>query len=368
VKVAFRPDRATTMLLNLSSNDYLGLSRDPAVKRAAMDAVEKYGIGTTAGRPSARTTELHDLLEAKLAQFKLVPAVVALQSGFAAVMSAVSALAGPDDLVVFDESDHPSTLDGIRLAGCAHATFRHRDPDHLESVLRDARAGGRRYGRVLVATDAVFGLDGEIAPLPAICDVAERHGADVMIDDAHALGILGSAGRGAVDHFGLGERVRVQVGSLSKAIGALGGYVTGRDDVRELLLLRAHQVLYSTLQSPPIVAGCIAAIDLLERDAARRDRLWENTRRFKTELRRLGFDTGQSETPITPIYLGDAERTTGASAMLRDRGILVAALTPPTVPLGRARLRTIMGSQHTAADLDRALAALEQVGHELGAI
>lgn len=362
------PSEDVPIAVNLSSNDYLGLSRHPALKRAAVKAITQFGVGSGAGRPAAQSVELHERLEERLAAFKRVPAALTLQSGFAAVMTAIASTCEPQDLVISDEMNHPSTADGVRLAGSEHWTYTHCDVDRLEHLLSRARGNGRRYGHIVVATDAVFGTDGEIAPLVKICDLAERYGATVMVDEAHALGVLGEGGRGAVDQYGLASRVHIQVGTLSKAIGALGGYIAGDRSLREGLLLNSKQVRYSTLQSPPVVAACIAAIDLLEREPARVTRLQKIATSFRERLRRFGFDTGASETAITPIYLGVADRALLFSSRLRAHGVLAAPIMPPSVPVGTARLRTIVSSEHTEQQLDLALGAIESVGRELGVI
>jgi glycine C-acetyltransferase len=315
--------------------------------------------------------QLHEELERRLATFKRTEAVLTFQSGFAANSGVIPTLTGEDDLIVSDELNHASIIDGVRLSRASRAVFPHRDVDGLESVLRDARAkGGPRgaFRHILVITDGVFSMDGDIAPLPGICEVAERYDAAVMVDDAHASGVLGRNGRGTVDHFGLHGRVHIQVGTLSKAVGVLGGYVAGRQHLRDYLVQRSRPFLFSTSHPPAVVAACLAAIEVLEQEPERIERLWNNARFFKDGLGRLGFDTGTSETPIIPIIVGDSERAGRMSNRLLELGVFAPAVVYPTVALDRARIRTIVTSEHSQDQLHRCLEAFETVGLELGVI
>ena len=296
-------------VISLSSNNYLGLTTHPRLVAAAERAVRELGVGTGAVRTIAGAPELLEELERRLAAFKHVEAVLTLQSGLTANAGTIPAITGESDLIVSDELNHASIIDGVRLSKAERAVFAHRDVDALETVLRAARhKGGARgpYRHILVITDGVFSMDGDIAPLPGICDAAERYGAAVFVDDAHASGVLGRNGRGTIDHFGLHGRVDIQVGTLSKAIGVQGGYIAGRNHLKEYLVQRCRPLLFSTSQPPAVAAACIAAIDVLEDEPERIERLWENTRFFKGALRDLGFDTGVSETPITPVMAGEA--------------------------------------------------------------
>jgi glycine C-acetyltransferase len=298
-------------VISLSSNNYLGLATHPHLVEAALAAVRELGVGSGAVRTIAGTMALHELLEQRLASFKHTEAVLTFQSGFTANSGVIPTITDERDLIVSDELNHASIIDGVRLAKAARAVFPHKDVDGLEQVLREARATGGPAGaylHILVITDGVFSMDGDIAPLPGICEVAERYGAAVMVDDAHASGVLGRNGRGTVDHFDLHGRVDIQVGTLSKAIGVLGGYVAGRQALRDVLIQRARPFLFSTSHPPAVAAACVAALDVLEQEPERIERLWANTRFFKAGLTELGFDTGISETPITPVIVGDSPR------------------------------------------------------------
>src|SRR5512141_959798 len=298
-------------VISLSSNNYLGLTTHPRLVEAALKAVRELGVGTGAVRTIAGATELIEELELRLAQFKHVEAVLTLQSGLTSNSGTVPAITGEGDLIVSDELNHASIIDGVRLSRAERTVFPHRDVDGLEKVLREARAKGGAngpYKTILVITDGVFSMDGDIAPLPGICDAADRYEAAVMVDDAHASGVLGRNGRGTIDHFDMHGRVDVQVGTLSKAVGVMGGYIAGRQHLKDFLTQRCRPLLFSTSQPPPIAAACIAAFDVLEQEPERIECLWENTRFFKKGLRELGFNTGMSETPITPIMCGEARR------------------------------------------------------------
>ena len=360
-------------VISLSSNDYLGLSHHPRMKRAAIAAVEQYGAGSGAVRTIAGTMTLHEALEADLAVFKHTEAVLTFQSGFAANTGAIPTITGETDLIVSDELNHASIIDGMRLSKAPRRVYRHADVDSLREILADATQQGRDghgapYRLILVVTDGVFSMDGDIAPLPGIVAAAEAFGAAVMVDDAHASGVLGADGRGSVNHFGLDGRVAVQVGTLSKAVGVLGGYVAGSQALRDILVQRSRPFLFSTSHPPAVAAACREAIAIMTQEPEIFERLWANTRRFKAELTRLGFDTGSSETPITPVMLGDAETTIRFSGRLFEEGVFGTSVVFPTVALDRARIRTIVTAAHTDDMLDRAVAAFDRVGRELGVI
>jgi glycine C-acetyltransferase len=351
-------------VLNLSSNNYLGLTTHPRLKKAMIEATEQWGAGSGAVRTIAGTMTIHEELERRLAEFKHTQASLVLQSGFTANLGVLQSLVKEGDVIISDELNHASIIDGIRLSKAERSIFKHRDVDDLERHLekhRDKRVK-------LVVTDGVFSMDGDIAPLPAIVERAERFGALVMVDDAHASGVLGENGRGSVNHFGLEGRVDLQMGTLSKAIGVLGGYVAGAQVVRDFLIHRARPFLFSTSHPPGVAAACIAAIDVLLAEPERIDRLWKNTARFKEGLKRLGFDTGASETPITPVMVGKGAAAMELSDRLFKLGVFAQGIGFPTVPEGRARIRTIVTSVHTDAQLDRALEAFAKGGKELGLI
>ena len=360
-------------LISLSSNDYLGLTHHPRLRAAALQAVEQFGVGSGAVRTIAGTMRLHEELEAELARFKGVAAVLTFQSGFAANTGVIPTITGEADLIVGDALNHASIIDGMRLSKAPRVIYPHADVAALREILAKARAEGRADGGgphrlILVVTDGVFSMDGDIAPLPGIVEAAEAHGAAVMVDDAHASGVLGRNGRGTVDHFGLHGRVAIQVGTLSKAVGVLGGYVAGSRELREILTQRARPFLFSTSHPPADAAACLAAIRVLEEEPELIERLWTNARRFKAELRRLGFDTGASETPITPVMMGDAATAQRFSDRLMDEGVFAQPIVYPTVAADKARIRTIVTAAHTDELLDMALAAFDRVGHELGLI
>jgi len=351
-------------VLNLSSNNYLGLTTHPRLKRAMITATEEWGAGSGAVRTIAGTMTIHEELERRLAEFKHTEASLVFQSGFTANLGVLQSLVKEGDVIISDELNHASIIDGIRLSKAERSIFKHRDMDDLERHLekhRDKRVK-------LVVTDGVFSMDGDIAPLPAIVERAERFQALVMVDDAHASGVLGKNGRGSVNHFGLDGRVDLQMGTLSKAIGVLGGYVAGAQPVRDFLIHRARPFLFSTSHPPGVAAACIAAIDVLIAEPERIDQLWKNTKRFKDGLKRLGFETGASETPITPVIVGKGAVAMQLSDRLFSLGVFAQGIGYPTVPEGRARIRTIVTSGHSDAQLDRALDAFETGGRELGVI
>ena len=351
-------------VISLSSNNYLGLTTHPRLVDAAANAVRDLGVGTGAVRTIAGATELIEDLERRLADFKHVEAVLTLQSGLTANSGTIPAITTDKDLIVSDELNHASIIDGVRLSKAARAVFPHRDVDGLEKVLREARAE-RKYEHILVITDGVFSMDGDIAPLAGICEVAERYEAAVMVDDAHASGVLGHNGRGTVDHFDLHGRVDIQVGTLSKAIGVMGGYIAGRQHLKDYLIQRCRTLLFSTSQPPAVAAACIAALDVLETEPERIERLWDNTRFFKAALQELGFDTGISETPITPVIAGDEAKAQQLAKRLFDLGVFATSVVFPTVARGKARVRTIVTSEHTRDDLQACIDAFATAGREL---
>ena len=358
--------------ISLSSNDYLGLTHHPRLREAALAAVRDFGVGSGAVRTIAGTMTLHEDLEAALARFKQTEAVLTFQSGFTANTGVIPTVTDERDLIVSDALNHASIIDGMRLSKAPRVIYPHRDVEALRGLLAEARRKGRPDGLphrlILVVTDGVFSMDGDIAPLPAIVEAAEEHGAAVFVDDAHASGVLGRNGRGTVDHFGLHGRVAIQVGTLSKAVGVLGGYVAGSQALRDMLIQRARPFLFSTSHPPAVAAACREAIRVLEEEPELIDWLWANTRRFKAELIRLGFDTGVSETPITPVMMGDAATAGRFSDRLLEEGVFVQPVVYPTVAIDKARLRTIVTAAHTDEMLDRVLASFDLVGHELGLI
>jgi glycine C-acetyltransferase len=354
-------------VLNFCSNNYLGLANHPHLVAAGHAALDRYGVGPGAVRTIAGTMALHDQLEERLALFKGVPAAISLQSGFAANLGTIAALVGEGDAVISDELNHASIVDGVRLTRAARSIYRHADPADLDRAITEARAAGAR--RVLVITDGVFSMDGDIAPLDAVVAVAEPREAMVMVDDAHGEGVLGRGGRGIVDHFGLHGRVDVEVGTMSKAFGVMGGYVAGSADLVEWLRQRARPFLFSSAATPADVAACLAAVDLLEASTELVDRLWDNARRFKEMMAGAGFDIGMSATPITPVMLGEAALAQEVSRRLFDQeAVFAQAIGFPTVPRGRARIRVMVSAAHTADDLERGAAAFARVGRGLGVV
>ncbi len=355
-------------VINLASNNYLGLTTHPKLREASLEGTKKYGVGSGAVRTIAGTMKIHMELEEKIARFKNVEACVVFQSGFTANAGTVSAILGKGDFIISDQLNHASIIDGARLSRANIKVFRHKDVSEAEELLKEVEG---EPGRKLLITDGVFSMDGDIGPLPALCDLAEKYGAIMMVDDAHASGVLGRNGRGTIDHFAVHGRVDVQVGTLSKAIGALGGYVCGSKDLIDFLHHRARPFLFSTSHPPSVAATCIAAFEVLEQEPERIERLWENTRYWKKELGGLGFDIGgkttpASETPITPIIIGDGKLTMDFSRELYKDGVFGTGITFPTVPEGKARIRTIMTATHTRDELDRALEVLKRVGKRMG--
>jgi glycine C-acetyltransferase len=357
-------------VISLASNNYLGLNTHPRLLEAAEAANRAFGAGSGAVRTISGTMTLHEELEAALADFKHVEAVLTFQSGFTCNTGVIPVVAAEPDLIVSDQLNHASIIDGMRLSKAPRVVYRHKDVEHLRELLatarREGRADGQPYRSILVVTDGVFSMDGDIAPLPAIVEAAEAFDAAVFVDDAHASGVLGRNGRGTVDHFDLHGRVAIQVGTLSKAIGVLGGYVAGPLVLREMLIQRGRPFLFSTSHPPAVAAACLAAIRVLEEEPELIERLWANTRRFKAGLRSLGFDTGVSETPITPVLVGDAATAIRFADRLLEEGVWATSVVYPTVPLDGARLRTIVTAAHGDDELDACLDAFGRVGRELG--
>jgi glycine C-acetyltransferase len=349
-------------VINLASNNYLGLADHPKLVEAAVEAAKKYGAGSGAVRTISGTMSLHMELERRIAEFKKVEACVVFQSGFAANAGTVSAILGPDDHIISDALNHASIIDGCRLSRAKIHVFPHKDTGAAEKIAQELSG---KPGHKLLITDGVFSMDGDIGPLPALVQIAERHGAIMMIDDAHSSGVLGRNGRGTVDHFGLHGRVDIQVGTLSKAIGVLGGYVCGSRDLIEFLYHRARPFLFSTSHPPSVAASCIAAFDILENEPERIESLWSNTRYFKAALSGAGFNTGESETPITPVMVGEAKAAHEFSRRLFENGLFATGIGFPTVPEGKARIRTIVTATHTREMLDRALEILTRVARQM---
>jgi glycine C-acetyltransferase len=354
-------------VINLASNNYLGLTTHPRLREAALDATRKYGVGSGAVRTIAGTMKIHMELEEKIARFKNVEACVVFQSGFTANAGTVSAILGKEDFIISDQLNHASIIDGARLSRAKILVFEHKNIADAEAKLASVKD---QPGRKLLITDGVFSMDGDIGAIPALCDLAEKYGAIMMVDDAHASGVLGRNGRGTIDHFNVHGRVDIQVGTLSKAIGALGGYVCGTRELIDFLYHRARPFLFSTSHPPSVAATCIAAFEVLEQEPERIDKLWENTRFFKKELGLLGFDIGgkntpASETPITPIIIGDGKLTMDFSRELFKEGVFATGIAYPTVPEGKARIRTIMTATHTKEELEQALEVLENVGRRM---
>ena len=352
-------------VINLSSNNYLGLTTHRALRRAAIAAIRRGGVGAGAVRTIAGTMRPHVELEAQIARFKGTPACVVFQSGFTANAGTVAAILGKDDLILSDELNHASIIDGCRLSKATIKVFKHRDAADCERLCRETQDWP---GHKLLITDGVFSMDGDIAPLPQLCDLAEKYSCIMMVDDAHSSGVLGRGGRGTVDHLGCTGRVDIQVGTLSKAIGAMGGYVCGSHDLIEFLHNRARPFLYSTGHPPAVIAASQAAFTLLDSPEGERliAKLWANTKFFQKRLQGLGFSIGATQTPITPIHVGDAAKAFEFSRRLFDAGVFAPAVGPPTVPEGKARLRAIVTATHRREDLTRACETMSEVAHSLG--
>jgi glycine C-acetyltransferase len=353
-------------VISLSSNNYLGLNTHPRLVEAASRAALEWGAGTGAVRTIAGTQTLHEELEARLAAFKRTEAALTFQSGYAVNVGVIGSMLEQGDCVVSDKLNHASIIDGIRLTKADRILYEHVDADDAERALSEARAKG--YRRVLLVTDGVFSMDGDIAPLPDLVERAEQYGAAVMVDDAHATGVLGANGRGTTDHFGLHGRVALNIGTLSKAVGVVGGYVAASQTVRDHLIHKSRPFLFSSSHPPAVVAACIAAVDVLEQEPNLIEQLWSNTRHFKSGLRELGFDIGRSETPITPVMCGESPVAMQLSDLLLERGVFAQGIGFPTVARGQARVRTIVSATHTHEQLDRALLAFEEAGTRMGLI
>ncbi len=352
-------------VLNLCSNNYLGFCNDPVLKEAAKRAIDEYGVGPGAVRTIAGTMKLHLELERKLAEFKGAEAVVSFQSGFCANLATIPALVGRDDVIFSDELNHASIIDGCRLSRAEIIRYAHCDVDDLKAKLQEHR---HKFRRALIVTDGVFSMDGDIAPLPEIVKLAREYDAFVMVDDAHGEGVLGKGGRGITDHFGLHSEVDIEVGTLSKAFGVVGGYVAGSYELCEYLRQRGRPFLFSSAVTPADVAACIAAVDILLQSEDRVQKLWENACYFQNGLKSLGFDIGKTQTPITPVMLGEAPLAQEFSKRLFEEGIFAQAIGYPTVPRGAARIRVMISAVHTKEDLDFALEKFAKVGRELGVI
>ena len=352
-------------VLNFCSNNYLGLANHPRIKAAAKEAIDKMGVGPGAVRTIAGTMDLHVQLDERLAKFKGVESAITFQSGFTANLGTIPALVGKEDAIFSDELNHASIIDGCRLSGAKIIRYNHTDPKHLEDQLKAHR---HEYRRAMVITDGVFSMDGDIAPLDKIYAVTQNYGVVLMVDDAHGEGVMGKGGRGIVDHFDLNGKVDVEIGTLSKAFGVVGGVAAGDPKVVEWLHQRGRPFLFSSAMTVPDVAACLAAVDLLEESTELVDRLWSNTELFKTEMRNLGFDTGKSVTPITPVMLGEAQLAQEFSRALYQEGVFGMAIGFPTVPRGTARIRVMISAAHSKDDLEQGLAAFEKVGKSLGVI
>lgn len=348
-------------IINLSSNNYLGLANHPAVREAAIAAVRQWGAGAGAVRPIVGTMRLHMELEERLAAFKHVEAALVFQSGFTANAGVIPTITDADDIIITDELNHASIIDGVRLSRAARKIYRHCDMNALEQALREAAGAKKR----LIITDGVFSMDGDVAPLREIVVLAQQYDAAVMVDDAHGSGVLGG-GRGTAYHFGMHESIDIQLGTLSKAVGVMGGYIAGSRRLIDWLVQRARPFLFSTAHPPAVTGAVIAAIGLMESNPDLNMRLWENARYWKAGLQRLGYDTGVSETPITPVMIGDEGKAQSLQRGLLEEGVMALAIVFPTVARGKARIRTMPGAMHTRQDLDDALAAFEKVGRRLG--
>ena len=350
-------------VINLASNNYLGLTTHPKLREAAIQAVKDFGVGSGAVRTISGTMRIHMQLEERIAAFKNVEACVVFQSGFAANAGTVAAILGPDDHIISDELNHASIIDGCRLSRAKIHVFPHKDVAAAEKILASL---DNVPGPKLLVSDGVFSMDGDIGALPGLVEAAEKHGAIMMVDDAHSSGVLGRNGRGTIDHFGLHGRVQVQVGTLSKAIGVLGGYVCGSRDLIDFLYHRARPFLFSTSHPPAVAAACLAAFDVLEQEPQRMENLWKKTRYFKQGLTSAGFNTGISETPITPVIVGEARVAHELSRELFAAGVLATGIGFPTVAKGKARVRTIVTATHTKPELDQALEVFQKVGKKMG--
>ncbi len=354
-------------VINLASNNYLALANHPALRSAARDAIDQYGVGTAAVRPIIGTMTIHEELERRLARFKGTEAALVFQSGFTVnVACCQSLMDSEEDFLVSDELNHASIIDGARLAKASRKIYPHKDMKALKAMLESPRS--REARRRLIATDGVFSMDGDVAPLSEIADLAERYEAMVMVDDAHASGVMGRNGRGTPDHFGVSSRIHVQIGTLSKAVAAVGGYVAGSKSLISYLTATGRPFIFSSSHPPSVLATCLKALDLLESEPERIERLWARARYFKEGLQKLGFDTGMSETPITPVMVGDTAKAQKFSARLFEEGVFALAITYPIVARGKERLRTIVTAGHEEKELDKALEKFRLVGREIGVL
>jgi glycine C-acetyltransferase len=352
-------------VVNLTSNNYLDLANHPKLREAAKAAIDKWGVGTAAVRPIIGTMTIHDELEKRLAAFKKQEACVVFQSGFTVNVACCQSLMSDEkDLLISDELNHASIIDGGRLSKAVRKIYKHGDMKMLKEILESPEARAAR--RKMIVTDGVFSMDGDVAKLPEIMDLADKHEAFVMVDDAHASGVMGKNGRGTPDHFGLSDRVQIQIGTLSKAVGAVGGYVAGSKQLRDYLISSARPFIFSSSHPPSVIATCLAALDVMENEPKRIEKLWSNAKHFKEGLKKLGFDTGISETPITPVMVGDTAKAQKFSARLFEEGVFALSICFPIVGRGKDRLRTIVSSGHTEKDLDFALEKFGKVGKELG--
>lgn len=352
-------------VLNFCSNNYLGLANHPTLVKAAQDAIARYGVGPAAVRSIAGTMDLHLELERRMAAFKGVDAAISFQSGFAANGAVIPALVGKEDLIFSDELNHASIIDGSRLSGARIVRFAHADPADLERVIQENKGS---YRRALIITDGVFSMDGDMAPLDKLCEISNAHDILLMVDDAHGEGVLGRGGRGIVDHFNLHGKVDIEVGTFSKAFGVVGGIVAGNSAIVDWLRQRGRPFLFSSAVTPADVAACLAAIDLLEASTELVDQLWANANYFKSEMKQMGFDTGLSVTPITPVMLGEAPLAQQFSRELFENQVFAMPIGFPTVPKGKARIRVMISAAHARADLDQGLEAFSKVGRKLGVI
>ncbi|WP_223700136.1 glycine C-acetyltransferase [Sutcliffiella deserti] len=366
--VALESDQGSKVVINgkeviqLSSNNYLGLTSHPRLRKAALEAVEKYGAGTGSVRTIAGTFTMHEDLEKKLAKFKHTEASLVFQSGFTTNQGVLSAILSPEDVVISDALNHASIIDGIRLTKSARKVYKHVDMEDLERALKESAD----YRKRLIVTDGVFSMDGNIAPLDKIVELAEKYDALVMVDDAHASGVLGENGRGTVNHFGLDGRVHIQVGTLSKAVGVLGGYVASTQSLIDYLIHKGRPFLFSTSHPPAVTAACDEAIQVLLEEPELIEKLWDNAKFFKEGLEKLGFDTGHSQTPVTPVIVGDEALSHKFSDKLLEYGVFAQGIAFPTVAKGLARVRTIVTAQHSKEELQEALDIFEKAGKELG--
>jgi glycine C-acetyltransferase len=352
-------------VLNFCSNNYLGFANHPRLVEAAKSAIDKYGVGPAAVRTIAGTMDLHKALEERVARFKGAEAAITFQSGFSANIGTIPALVGKNDVIFSDELNHASIIDGCRLSGARVVRYDHCDPNHLELVIKENEDS---YDRAMIITDGVFSMDGDIAPLDRLQEIAEAYDILLAVDDAHGEGVLGKGGRGIVDHFNLHGKVDLEIGTFSKAFGVVGGVVAGNATVVDWLNQRGRPFLFSSAMTPPDVAACIAAIDILEESNAYVEQLWENADYFKTEMKNNGFDIGHSQTPITPIMLGEAPLAQEMSRELFEQGIFATSISYPTVPKGKARIRVMISAAHSKEDLNQGLEKFSAVGKKLGVI